>query len=237
MKIKAVIFDHDGVIVESVNTWKVLRKEKKKDISKLVSKKLLKNIENSYEIYKLAESKGLMTFTDFRYIEVSLLTMLNLSVKDFEIIAKKLKFRPYIKELVKELYENDITLGICSLAPKPCIDVTIKKLGYPFKYVFGTNMIFLNGKYLDSFVYPTENHNDPISFIEGELDKASCINCIRKKENLRKDEIIYVSDGDDPKIADHCLIIAYNSSNKEWVKKACLVTNDHRDILDFILKS
>lgn len=237
MRIKAVIFDHDGVIIKNRNTWKMLREEKVNDISNFLGLKIpFQEVKNLYGVYKLAESKGLMNFADFRYLDNALFRMVGLSCEDFKNVARKVEFRPGIKKLVKELYKNDITLGICSLAPRVCIDVTVKRLGYPFKYIFGTSVIFLNESYLGSFAYPPKNYTHPISMIENELDKAECIRYIRKKEKLKKEEILYVSDIDDSEITDYCLTVAYNSSDKKWVEKACLVTNNHKDILDYVLE-
>lgn len=117
--IKVIIFDYDGVIVDSFPAVHAVYQR----ISKKLGKKCPETLDGFKKIYA-AHSTGLMTNLGFTQEEVKKAN----DMYQVEILKEQPPFFPGIKEIIESLHAKH-RLILVSSSPKPEVTAKLKKLG------------------------------------------------------------------------------------------------------------
>lgn len=119
---QAVIFDMDGVIVDSEYHWKIQEDLLFSKILKNISKEKLDqiigiNVNDIYEMFK-DDLDGDVTREEFLN-EFDKLAM--------EIYSKKVKMHEGFMELINSIHNKNIPIALVSSSPKPWVDIVIDR--------------------------------------------------------------------------------------------------------------
>ncbi|MHA1269566.1 MAG: HAD family hydrolase [Candidatus Helarchaeota archaeon] len=170
-KFKLVSFDFDGVMITQVNSWGFLRE--------------YKNIPKG----RINDYKKKLNPREFRESEHVLFRKVNLHFKDFVEAGKLLTLQPLIKEVIKELFDNNLIIIINSAAPNIMIQQKVEEIGNKyFQQIFSMHPLFdFKGYFYDTFI--------PFETDDFDVDKIGAIEFIRKENHIRPDEIVHIGDG------------------------------------------
>ena len=208
MKYKLVVFDMDGVIFDSANSWLGLHKklgtlEKGKMLTHFY---LVKNYEKLVEevVGKLWKGK---------------------SAKGYFDMVKNMKYIKGVKETIKELKKRGIKTAVITSGPRHIAERAKKELG--IDYIYFNELVIKNGIITGEFF-------GPVGFDK----KADKLREVCKKENISLKETVTVGDdeNDVPKAKISGLAIAFDSKS-EKLNKVCniiITKKDPREILKYI---
>lgn len=124
-KIKAVIFDMDGVLVQSESVWKDVGFEFLNSLAPTWTK------EDQLSII------GLSLFDSYRFISAR--HNLEISYPEYvqhykalsgEIYGTISQMIPGVDQLINDLFSKDIRLAICSSSPKSWIEIVVKRFSW-----------------------------------------------------------------------------------------------------------
>jgi len=209
---KLVSFDFDGVMISQVNSWGFLRE--------------FKNIPEG----KIKDYKVKLNPKEFRESEHELFKAARLHYDDFVAAGNALILQPYVKEVVKELYNHGMKIIINSAAPHIMIQQKVNEIGK--EYILG---IYSMEPQFDEkgFFYDTIL---PFETKDFNVDKIAVIEHVRKQENIEKGEVVHIGDGLTDII---CFKEYYGISYNVHHEKVKLAAHKHieslRELLDILI--
>jgi len=141
-----------------------------------------------------------------------------------------LNLQPLVKEVIKDLYEAGLKIIINSAAPHVMVQQKIKEIGPQyFLQIFCMHPLFdFKGYFFDTFLpFETENFD---------VDKIGVIEFTRKRENIKKEEVLHIGDG----MTDIICFkeyhgISYNVHNEEVRKSANKHIESLGELIDLLL--
>ncbi|NVM56052.1 MAG: HAD family hydrolase [Candidatus Helarchaeota archaeon] len=214
MKHKVISFDFDGVIVDQMNSWGLIR-----DIKGIP--------EGKIEEY----SKGLISGKEFRDSEHVLFKQCNLRYEDFIQAGKQEKFHPRVKETIVKLSQKGYVLFVNSAGPRPTILTVLRRFQpQAFKYIFSMVPLFdVNNVFYDTqLLYEDENRD---------VDKVKVLEVVAQKENVPIESIIHVGDGvTDISCFKKCVGVSFNSHNPKVVQSAQYNLENFEDLVSLLEK-
>ncbi|MHA1651848.1 MAG: HAD family hydrolase [Candidatus Helarchaeota archaeon] len=197
-KYRVISFDYDGVIVDQINSWGLIRE--------------IKGIpEGRIEDYM----KGIIDGKEFRDSEHILFKKYNLRYEDFIEAGKREKFHSNVKKTIEELFQKGYILFINSAGPRPTILTVLRRFKpQAFKYVFSMVPLFdVNNVFYDTYV-PYEDANR-------DVDKVKVLEVVAEREHVPVEDIIHVGDGvTDIPCFKRCIGISFNSHSSKVAQNA-----------------
>jgi HAD superfamily phosphoserine phosphatase-like hydrolase len=209
-----ISFDFDGVIVNQINSWGLIRE--------------LKGIpEGNIEEYATGKING----KQFRDSEHILFKKYDLRYENFIEAGKRENFHPKVKETIEKLFEKGYILFVNSAGPRPVILTVLRRFEpRAFKYVYSMVPLFdANNVFYDTQVpYEDANHD---------VDKVKVLEEVAKKENIAVESIIHVGDGvTDIPCFKKCVGISFNSHNPKVVQSAQYNLENFEDLVPLLEK-
>ncbi|MFX1293400.1 MAG: haloacid dehalogenase-like hydrolase [Promethearchaeota archaeon] len=214
MNHRVISFDFDGVIVNQVNSWGLIRE-------------ILGIPEGRIKSY----IKGTINGKQFRDSEHILFKQYNLRYEHFIQAGKQEQFHPNVKETIEESFHKGYILLINSAGPRPII-LTVLRRFQPstFKYIFSMIPLFdINNYFYDTYL-PFEDDNY-------DMDKVKVLELVAKRENIPVESIIHVGDGfTDISCFKKCIGVSFNSHNQKVIQSAQYNLENFKDLIPLIQK-
>lgn len=212
MKKVVISFDFDGVIVNQINSWGLIR-----DLKAMP--------EGRIDDY----ASGAINGKEFRDSEHEIFKKFNLRYEDFIEAGNREVLHPNVKETVIELHKKGYILFINSAGPRPIILTVLKRFRpQPFKYVFSMVPLFDVNKVFYDTLLPYEDKNR-------DVDKIRVLQEVARRENVPVESIIHVGDGiTDIACFKNGIGISFNSHNPKVVKSAQYNLENFEDLISLI---
>ncbi|MHA1277670.1 MAG: HAD family hydrolase [Candidatus Helarchaeota archaeon] len=197
-KYTVISLDFDGVIVDQINSWGLIRE--------------IKGIpEGRIDEY----AKGIINGKGFRDSEHILFRQHHLTYEDFIEAGKRERFHEGVKETIEKLHREGYILCVNSAGPRPTILTVLRRFQpQAFKYVYSMVPLFdVNNVFYDTYLpYEDENHD---------VDKVKVLELIADNEEVPVETIIHVGDGvTDIPCFKKCIGISFNSHSQKVVQSA-----------------
>ncbi|NVM30941.1 MAG: haloacid dehalogenase-like hydrolase [Candidatus Helarchaeota archaeon] len=207
-----ISFDFDGVIVNQMNSWGLIRDRKGMPDGRI-------------DDYATGKING----KEFRDSEHVIFKKFNLRYEDFIEAGKKEKLHSNVLETIMELYNRGYILLVNSAGPRPTILTVLRRFQpQPFKYVFSMVPLFnVNNVFYDTYL-PFEDSNQ-------DVDKVRVLVEVAKRENVPVKSIIHVGDGvTDIACFKICIGVSFNSHNRKVIENAKYNLEEFKDLIDLI---
>ncbi len=197
-KHRVISLDFDGVIVDQINSWGLIREIKKIP-------------EGKIEEY----AKGIVNGKEFRESEHILFKKHNLRYEDFIEAGKREKFHTGVKATIEKLHKEGYILFVNSAGPRPVILTVLRRFQpQAFKYVYSMVPLFD----VDNVFYDTHLPYEDENF---DVDKVKVLEVVAEKENVPIESIVHVGDGvTDIACFKKCIGVSFNSHNQKVVQSA-----------------
>ncbi len=214
-KTKIIIsFDFDGVIVDQMNSWGLIREMKGMP-------------EGRIDDYANRKING----KEFRDSEHIIFKEFNLKYDDFIEAGKKEILHKNVFGTINELYNRGCILFVNSAGPRPTILTVLRRFQpQPFKYIFSMVPLFdIYNDFYDTYLPFEDNNHD--------VDKVKVLHEVARKENVPVESIIHVGDGiTDIPCFKICIGVSFNSHNRKVIENAIHNIENFQDLLELIEK-
>lgn len=211
---RVISFDFDGVLVNQMNSWGLIRDMKGMP-------------EGRIDEYASGKING----KAFRDTEHLIFREFNLVYDDFIKAGNKEELHSQVVKTIMGLYQRGYIMFINSAGPRPTILTVLKRFRpQPFKYVYSMIPLFdVNNVFYDTYL-PFEDENY-------DVDKVKVLREVAQKEEVPMESIIHVGDGvTDIKCFNKCIGISFNSHSSKVVASAQYNLENFEDLIAIVEK-